>query len=352
MPATADQAVLLAHEWFEHNSGWAPPDDETLAEWLADGVCRCPDECLVGARDWCEHGLASWWLILRAVDERTVLAHFGIGPDALLGEGGEARVFDLGDDRVLRLPNPGTSVAALDARRALLDGIAGRGPVATSRVIEHRAVAERTVVIEERLPGRDGVAVLGGHGTDRTALVRHHLDVAASIADLPCPTARFGELWDPAAITADTFAGWSIDRLRTSLTRGGRRFAHVDAAALTADLVRALPQPEPAAPVLVHLDAFLGNMLADQDRITALLDFGPMAIGGPRDLDPLVAIAYLAPEITPTATPGDHDAAVRWAEDHGLGHAVPAAERWIAGYWAGCDDERLEQWCARVLGPA
>ena len=42
---------------------------ERLAEWVADGVCRCPDECLVGPREWCEHGLASWWLILRALEQ-------------------------------------------------------------------------------------------------------------------------------------------------------------------------------------------------------------------------------------------------------------------------------------------
>jgi len=44
---THEEAVRNAHEWFEHNSGWAPPDAETLAELAADGVCRAPDECLV-----------------------------------------------------------------------------------------------------------------------------------------------------------------------------------------------------------------------------------------------------------------------------------------------------------------
>src|SRR3546814_11139620 len=34
----AAAAVAAAHEWFEHNSGWAPPDEETLAELAADGV--------------------------------------------------------------------------------------------------------------------------------------------------------------------------------------------------------------------------------------------------------------------------------------------------------------------------
>ena len=68
-PAGRAAAVANAHAWFEVNSGWAPPDEDTLAEWLGDGVCRCPDECLVAPDSWCEHGLASWWLILGALDQ-------------------------------------------------------------------------------------------------------------------------------------------------------------------------------------------------------------------------------------------------------------------------------------------
>jgi hypothetical protein len=66
---TPEEAVANAHEWFEHNSGWAPPDDGTLEEWAADGVSRCPDDCLVTPAGWCEHGLASWALILAALDD-------------------------------------------------------------------------------------------------------------------------------------------------------------------------------------------------------------------------------------------------------------------------------------------
>jgi hypothetical protein len=64
----AEQAIANAHAWFEGHSGWAPPDEGTLVEWQADGVGRAPDDCLVAARGWCEHGLASWELILEALD--------------------------------------------------------------------------------------------------------------------------------------------------------------------------------------------------------------------------------------------------------------------------------------------
>jgi hypothetical protein len=66
---TAAEAVNNAFAWFEVNSGWAPPDPDTLEDWLGDGVCRCPDECLVEPNGWCDHGLASWSLILIAVEE-------------------------------------------------------------------------------------------------------------------------------------------------------------------------------------------------------------------------------------------------------------------------------------------
>jgi hypothetical protein len=64
-PQSATDAIENVHHWFELNSGWAPPDPDTLAEWVADGVCRCPDECLVAPLSWCKHGLASWDLVLR-----------------------------------------------------------------------------------------------------------------------------------------------------------------------------------------------------------------------------------------------------------------------------------------------
>lgn len=63
------EAVGRTLEWFDANSGWAPPDPGTVAEWLADGVCRCPDECLVAPAEACPHGLASWWLVLVALDQ-------------------------------------------------------------------------------------------------------------------------------------------------------------------------------------------------------------------------------------------------------------------------------------------
>ena len=55
-----DPALKRTHQWFEVNSGWAPPDVDTLDEWAADGVSKAPDDCVTTVDGTCVHGLASW----------------------------------------------------------------------------------------------------------------------------------------------------------------------------------------------------------------------------------------------------------------------------------------------------
>ncbi|MCB1038326.1 MAG: hypothetical protein KDA94_02145 [Acidimicrobiales bacterium] len=61
-------AVAATFEWFEVNSGWAPPDPETLDDWAAEGICRAPDDCWATWDGTCEHGLASWAVVLAAIE--------------------------------------------------------------------------------------------------------------------------------------------------------------------------------------------------------------------------------------------------------------------------------------------
>ena len=110
-----------------------------------------------------------------------------------------------------RLPRTDVPQAALDARRDLIGAIRYEAPFDLPDVLEHVEVDGRTVVVERRLPGRNALEVLDEPGTDREALVRSHLDAAAAIADLPCPTSTFGEVWGAGAIEADTFATWATE---------------------------------------------------------------------------------------------------------------------------------------------
>lgn len=71
-PITAEQlaaALARTHEWFEANSGWAPPDPETLEDWSVEGACRSPDDCWTPLHGICRHGLVSWRVVLDELEE-------------------------------------------------------------------------------------------------------------------------------------------------------------------------------------------------------------------------------------------------------------------------------------------
>lgn len=64
MTTGRSEALRRTHDWFEVNSGWAPPDPETLGDWAGEGACRAPDECWVELHGVCPHGLVSWQVVL------------------------------------------------------------------------------------------------------------------------------------------------------------------------------------------------------------------------------------------------------------------------------------------------
>ncbi len=76
-------AIAATHDWFDVNSGWAEPTRDSLLEWIRDGVGKCPDDCEVAYDGICPHGLASWWLVLRAMGE-----HDDVDVDAVLAAPG------------------------------------------------------------------------------------------------------------------------------------------------------------------------------------------------------------------------------------------------------------------------
>ena len=277
-----------------------------------------------------------------------MLESFGLTPEAMLGHGGEARVYALDEQRVLRVYRAGTDPEEVDRRTALLSELVGsreRVPFSIPQVLDTVPGAGRVATVERRLPGRQLTEVLGeSAGEARESLVRAYLDAAACIRDLALKRPGYGDVCRSEPILTETFRAYLEQRAARSLAAAGPRFARVDPAALA----RALPEPKDGA--FVHLDAYPGNMLAEGGAITAVIDFGVVAIRGDARLDPLSATAYLSPLITPGATEADGAVAAQWLSEHGLDTFYEPARRWIAAFWsAAVDDAGLHQWCRSVL---
>ena len=282
---------------------------------------------------------------------RAVLEAFGVAERDLLGGGGEARVYALDPGRVLRVLHE-QGPDDIRPRSELVGELRASGPVPFDlpEIQEVGAVGDRTWVIERRLPGTSVADLLARlDGSARRALVVAHLQAAARLGDLALrPRPWLGDLIAPDPVRAPTWRAYAERKVAASLSRAPG-FEYLDPEALAA----ALPHLDPDGdrPSFVHLDAFAGNMLADGDRITAVLDIGYTSVLGDRRLDPVTAAVYLcSDEITPAATGDDRAVAHRWLSGQGLDRWYEPVRRWIAGYWAhAVDDANLHRWCRRVL---
>ncbi|MFO7539481.1 MAG: phosphotransferase [Chloroflexota bacterium] len=279
----------------------------------------------------------------------TVLTALGIGPDALLGLGGEAWVYGLDEARVARIYRPGTTQRSVVGRTALLQEMAAtqdRVSFALPTVLEMLEIDLYWVTIERRLAGRPLIDLLAKVSNPvRERLITGYLDAAAAIHRLGLGRPWYGDLFEgPNVIRTSSFRAYLAQRAGHSLAAAGGEFAHISAIALAEAL------PEPTMPALVHLDAFPGNMLAENGEITAVLDFGVVAIMGDARLDPVAAAVYLDPPITPTATEQDRQLAQEWLANQGLAHLYHPTRRWLAAFWSFAhDDPPLFAWCQAVL---
>lgn len=150
--------------------------------------------------------------------DKQVLLHLKWENAPLIGEGGEARVFDIGGDQVLRLLRPGGDVDAQQMRAKLLQKISA-GQIAafrTPRVLDIYQVGGRIAVIEERLTGTTlAVALKTAQGQYRHRLICSYLDPAASIGDIEIDMPFWGDIVAPPGIRAPSYRTYLIEKLRS-----------------------------------------------------------------------------------------------------------------------------------------
>ena len=277
-----------------------------------------------------------------------LLKSLGIGPDTLLGRGGEASVYALDDGRVARVPHHRVDLSRIRDRQELVEELGSCGaPFALPRVLEVGEVEGFTFAVEQRLRGTSVLEQLRHvEGPARARLIERHLEAAAALGDLHLePRGWYGDLIAEDPIRTPTWREYLEARATKSLARSMPALRGVDPVAIAADL------PETDRAAFVHLDAFAGNMLAVDGEISAVLDIGTTSVAGDRRLDPLATAVYLgSPEITGAVTPQDLQVARSWLRAARLDDWFEPARRWLAAYWSfAVDDRPLQEWCHSVL---
>jgi Phosphotransferase enzyme family len=281
-----------------------------------------------------------------------IFAAFGVGPEAFLGRGGEAAVYALDDERVLRVQHPGTDTDQLARTEALLrDLMTAAVPFRSPEILEIGEIGGRTYAVERRLPGRSLLERLHeDENVARDELIEAYLEAAWALGGLrPEGWDYYGELAAPRPLRAGTWREFLTVRAERSLAAAGYPLNQIAGPDLAQDL------PEPGRAEFVHLDAFPGNMLTDGVDITAVLDIGYSCVAGDRRLNPLAAVVYLElrPQSVPIGTDRDRAVAQAWLRSAGLLDLLNPARRWLAAFWAfATDDLPLQAWCRSVLLPS
>ena len=297
---------------------------------------------------------------------RSVLARYGIHPDAFLGQGGEAHVYALDRERVLRLHrNPDAAAAAGYVRRigALYDRLDRSAvPFALPQVLEVHE-EEVTWSIERRLPGHaldERLPALRGEARRRA--IEGYVDGAAAFGELGVPDGfgrGCGELFTEEMLRTDTWAELLVARLAHQHDRGASVLAGA-VPGLDGAVARILGMARgerAGARTLVHGDYFPGNVLLGDDlRVSAVLDLGWLTVVGDPTHDVRSAVAFW--EVRPWAQPGDGEQLLAVAARH-LGPDAPSLvdrtrcfEQLRFAFVA--EDPYLHEWCLeglRALAP-
>lgn len=233
--------------------------------------------------------VSGWW--------SPVLSRFGMTDDALLGAGGESRVYELSPDRVLRVMS-GTQADELLARAfdvsRLLDNGRQAVPFAVPEVLDGGVEAGVPFTVERRIPGRALGDVLEEFVGSRRETVLYNYAVAVKHLRRIAVPSRFGGLWD----TRSTWSETVVARAEEGVARAGPALVgdvpeleevmadfRRRASALDDDLLESH---------LVHGDYFPGNVLVDDDlEVSGVVDFGGLSMLGDARADEALAAAYL-----------------------------------------------------------
>ncbi len=292
------------------------------------------------------------------VDRPPNLDAFGVTADDLLGRGGEAHVYALDAERVLRIYK-GDNLDYLDERRAFYAGLRGHGlPFATPDILEIGSREGALYTVERRIHGRDFAQALPTlTGAARATALSSYLEVAGQIGTVRLPQHPFGELVTPdTPIRRETWGDYLRARMAAMLA-GGRADLEQDVPNFTAvlgqiedrfSLVADWPEKR-----LVHGDYFPGNVFIDAEhRICAVGDFGYSTVAGDPRMDLVGAVIFL--EVVEGYRPADSQFLLRQLADRlgdGWEAVVEFYRLYYSIYFSGCkaDDPNTYWWCVGNL---
>lgn len=286
-----------------------------------------------------------------------VVRRFGVAPADRIGHGGDATVYALSGDRVLRvLHSPASPIARI---AAFYDELAGQDPgFALPRVLEHGEIDGTAYSIDRLMPGRPLIDMLPELTGDlRRRALDAYLDGAGAIGTLRIERSLYGEVLADPPLQCSTWTAFLLDRAAAALAKSSGRLAadiadFDEVVTAVRGLLASLAQQIERR--LVHGDYFPGNvMMGDDLAVSGVLDFGTLTVMGDTAMDVASAIIFI--EVVPAGGPKDAAYLTALAVRTRGTIFVELLRAYRAYYalrlapYAEADDPRLYAWCVRTL---
>lgn len=292
-------------------------------------------------------------------NDQTMLEHFDLTTAELIGQGGEAQVYALDSERVVRLYRGLVSPETVERRRRFYEQIRCQKPLfAVPHIMATGTHAERTYTIEARMPGSDFSKVLVTlTGRERERALLSYLHVAQQIGTIRLLSEPFGELLvQEKPIQRNRWTPFLWDKMQSNLARSRADLcddvAHFDERlAVIQQMIGLVDNVE--AKCLVHGDYFPGNVFIDDNlAICGVGDFGVTTVVGDPQMDLAGAIAFL--EVVESYRPDDTAFLLeRAVAQHGpaIRQIIELYSLYYAIYFSHCklDDPTTYWWCVAKL---
>lgn len=287
-----------------------------------------------------------------------LLEMFDVQPDDLIGTGQEAWVYALGTDRVLRLFRTVVPLDRLQRRLSFYETIRSqKAPFQTPSILELGEYRGQAYWIERRLPGISLASSLPTlAGPTRARALGSYVDAAAAVRTLASPQDPIGEILPDPPMRRASWPAFLVDRAGVELQLHRRRLGDqvADPDRALGTLRRWAEGTTVDAAALVHGDFFPENvLLAEDGTVSAVVDFGPLALVGDPRLDVACSVFFLAG--LAGITQSDRDFARTRARSFGIDDQVLRLySLYYAFRFLGAprENDGLLRWCASRIAAA
>ena len=287
---------------------------------------------------------------LRVITDEEVLTELGCSVTELLGKGGEAQVYGSDESTIIRILRKSIDKQKFNEWVALVNFIhtaSSEVSFNTPKINRTFEIGGRIGTIEDRYLGRTLSSVLSqtSDEEEKIHLVLGWLAAAAEIQSIEISSSDYGDLIQVSerSENPESWHKYWHQKLSDQLNKRGELYKSVNAYRI------AKAMPEPDEPRLVHLDIFSGNLLWDNQKVSAVLDFGTGTIMGDGRLNALFAAVFIL-ETDSCKTKNIRETVNLWLKDRDLLQYYKPAREMQAAYWSFVDDDGdLDQWCRQVL---